>query len=67
MDLKQVLWRVVYTKTANLHSSGFSAGPWHPDKAHIERCCDALRARQLEVGIQSNQQAKQNLSSWLNS
>ena len=42
-DLKQPLWRVVYTKAANLHSSGDAAGPWHPDKDHVERCAALLR------------------------
>ena len=64
MDLKQLLWRVVYTKNANLHSSSFCAGPWHPDKAHVERCAEVLRARQLDVGIQSNQQAQKNATQW---
>ncbi|WAC70950.1 hypothetical protein OU995_15165 [Roseateles sp. SL47] len=64
MDFKQLLWRVVYTKNANLHSGAFCAGPWHPDKAHVERCAEVLRARQLDVGIQSNQQAQKNASSW---
>lgn len=65
MDLKQLLWRVVYTKGANLNSGGFSAGPWHPDKAHIERCAELLRAQCQQVGIQSNQQASRNASSWI--
>jgi hypothetical protein len=65
LDLKQTLWRVVYTKSANLHSSGGAAGPWHPDRAHIERCAQLLRAMAQEVGIQSNAQAAKNASTWI--
>ena len=54
-DLKQTLWRVVYTKHANLQSGGSAAGPWHPDKRHIEQCAQA---------IQSNAQAAKNESTW---
>lgn len=63
-DLKQTLWRVVYTKTANLNSTGDAAGPWHPDRAHIERCAQRLRGLALSVGIQSNAQAAKNASTW---
>jgi len=65
-DLKQTLWRVVYTKHANLTSGGDAAGPWHPDKRHVEQW--AQRMRQLlaqDVGIQSNAQAAKNDCTWL--
>lgn len=65
MDLKQLLWRVVYTKSANLNSGGYAAGPWHPDKDYVERCAQQLRASNQRVGIQSNQQAQRNASTWL--
>jgi hypothetical protein len=65
-DLKQTLWRVVYTKNANLQSSGNAAGPWHPDKRHIEKCAQSMRALlSQEVGIQSNAQAAKNACDWL--
>ena len=64
-DLKQPLWRVVYTKAANLHSSGDAAGPWHPDKDHVERCAALLRHMEQTVGIQSNAQAAKNASTWV--
>ncbi|OWQ90717.1 hypothetical protein CDN99_11080 [Roseateles aquatilis] len=63
--LKQTLWRVVYTKSANLNSGGDCAGPWHPDKAHIEQCAANLRALSQRVGIQSNAQAATNASTWI--
>ncbi len=66
-DLKQTLWRVVYTKNANLQSSGDAAGPWHPDRRHIERCAQAMRAMAQEVGIQSNAEAARNACTWLSS
>lgn len=61
---KLVLWRVVYSKSANLNSNSFCAGPWHPDKSHVERCASRLRAGRHSVGIQSNQQASRNVSTW---
>ncbi|HEY1395301.1 hypothetical protein [Roseateles sp.] len=65
-DLKQTLWRVVYTKNANLQSSGNAAGPWHPDKRHIEQCAHRMQALlSQEVGIQSNAQAAKNACTWL--
>ena len=64
-DLKQTLWRVVYTKGANLQSSGSAVGPWHPDRQHIERCAQVLRSLSHEVGIQGNAQAVRNASTWL--
>jgi hypothetical protein len=64
-DLKQTLWRVVYTKNANLQSAGDAAGPWHPDRRHIEQCAAALRGLAQEVGIQSNAQAAKNATTWL--
>ncbi|WP_431047168.1 hypothetical protein [Roseateles sp. L2-2] len=65
-DLKQTLWRVVYTKNANLQSSGDAAGPWHPDKRHIEQCAHRMRTLLAqEVGIQSNAQAAKNACTWL--
>nr|WP_297531228.1 hypothetical protein [uncultured Roseateles sp.] len=64
-DLKQTLWRVVYTKHANLQSGGSAAGPWHPDKRHIEQCAQAMSAMLSQaVGIQSNAQAAKNESTW---
>ncbi len=63
-DLKQTLWRVVYTKNANLQSAGDAAGPWHPDKRHIEQCARLLQGLAQEVGIQSNAQAAKNASTW---
>ena len=64
-DIKQTLWRVVYTRNANLQSSGDAVGPWHPDKRHIEQCAQALRAMAQSVGIQSNAQAAKNACTWL--
>ena len=64
-DLKQTLWRVVYTKNANLQSSGSAAGPWHPDRRHIERCAQTMRAMAQEVGIQSNAEAAKTACTWL--
>lgn len=64
-DIKQTLWRVVYTKNANLQSSGDAVGPWHPDKRHIEQCAQVLRAMAQSVGIQSNAQAAKNACTWL--
>lgn len=66
-DLKQTLWRVVYTKNANLQSSGDAAGPWHPDRRHIERCAQTMRAMAQEVGIQSNAEAAKTACTWLSS
>ncbi|WP_431102746.1 hypothetical protein [Roseateles noduli] len=64
-DLKQTLWRVVYTRSANLQSNGNAAGPWHPDKRHVEQCAQAMRAMlSQDVGIQSNAQAAKNESTW---
>jgi len=64
-DLKQTLWRVVYTKNANLQSGGNAAGPWHPDKRHIEQCAQRMRMFSQEVGIQSNAEAAKNACTWL--
>ncbi|MDH0866142.1 hypothetical protein [Mitsuaria sp. GD03876] len=64
-DLKQTLWRVVYTKNANLQSGGSAVGPWHPDKRHVEQCARVLRGLTHEVGIQSNAQAAKNATTWL--
>lgn len=64
-DLKQTLWRVVYTKHANLQSSGDAVGPWHPDKRHVEKCARVLLELAHPVGIQSNAQAAKNASTWL--
>ena len=64
-DLKQTLWRVVYTRNANLQSGGGAAGPWHPDKRHIEQCAQTMRTlMSQDVGIQSNAQAAKNESTW---
>ncbi|WP_431258117.1 hypothetical protein ACQ86G_26765 [Roseateles chitinivorans] len=64
-DLKQTLWRVVYTKNANLQSSGDAAGPWHPDKRHIEQCAQRMRLlMSQDVGIQSNAQAAKTDCNW---
>lgn len=62
-ELKGLLWRVIYTPRARLNSDGFCAGPWHPDKAHVERCATSLR-RLMKVGVQSNQQALRGAAHW---
>jgi len=51
-----VLWRVVYGQYGREHT-GFSAGPWHPDKAHVESWAAWLRARGQYAQVQSNSQA----------
>lgn len=58
-----LLWRVVYTPHATLRSDSFCAGPWHPDKAHIERCVGILGGTH-PVGIQSNSEAARGACSW---
>lgn len=60
-----LLWRVVYSRKANLSSDGFCAGPWHPDKDHVNRCASVLRSIAQSVGVQSNQQAVRTASTWL--
>lgn len=58
-----LLWRVVYTRNAHLASDSFSAGPWHPDKKHVERCAAQLRHIQ-PTGIQSNAEAARKVATW---
>lgn len=60
---KVLLWRVVYTPRVSLQSDSFCAGPWHPDKSHIEQCAASL-ARKAPVGLQSNKQAASGACTW---
>ena len=47
------MWRIVYGRGRKEHSA-FSAGPWHPDKAHIERWAAWLQAMGQDVQVQSS-------------
>ena len=58
-----LLWRVVYTRNANLSSDSFCVGPWHPDKKHVEHCARQL-SRIQPTGIQSNAEAARNAVHW---
>jgi hypothetical protein len=60
---KTLLWRVTYTRKANLKSDSFTVGPWHPDRSYVERCAASL-ARQMPVGLQNNQQAARGDNGW---
>jgi hypothetical protein len=51
-----VLWRVVYGQGSKALTN-FSAGPWHPDKEHIERWAAWLRGQGQEAQVQSSTQA----------
>jgi hypothetical protein len=55
-----MLWRVVYGRCSK-ELTAFSAGPWHPDKAHAERWAEWLRAHGHEAQVQSNGQAGSHL------
>ena len=57
-----MLWRVVYGAAGKAMTS-FSAGPWHPEKAHAERWAAWLQARGQIVQVQSNAQAGSRLNS----
>lgn len=61
--MNSLLWRVIYTQRASLQSNGFSAGPWHPDRAYVQKCAASL-SRLIPVGVQSNQQAAQGSCTW---
>lgn len=63
LEEKTLLWRVFYTPRVTLTFDGFSAGPWHPDKAYIERYAASLRSLR-PVGVQSNAQATRGAAQW---
>lgn len=56
MQQNAVLWRVAYERGASLQADGFKAGPWHPDRAFIERCAEGLRGLGQPAFVQSSQE-----------
>ena len=55
-----MLWRIVYGRCSK-EPTGFSAGPWHPDKAHVERWAAWLRTFGQFAQVQSSGQAGSSL------
>ena len=48
-----MLWRVVFGVNGKA-AMNFSAGPWHPDKQHIQGWANWLRAMGQEARVQSS-------------
>ena len=48
-----MLWRVVFSQGAK-HLDNFTAGPWHPDRDHVERWAAWLRAHGQHAQVQSS-------------
>jgi hypothetical protein len=55
-----VLWRVVYGRGSKVLTN-FAAGPWHPDKEHVEHWAAWLRVHGQDVQVQSSNRAVSHL------
>lgn len=53
--VRQVLWRVVFGSRVR-EPANLWAGPWHPDKDHIERWAAWFRAQGQDAQVQSSRQ-----------
>lgn len=54
-----VLWRLVFSTLPR--PQHHMLGPWHPDKARMEKLAEWFRSMGHDVVVQSNQEAGRNM------
>jgi hypothetical protein len=50
------VWRVLYIHSGKVPTN-FAAGPWHPDKGHVEHWVQWLRIQGHQAAVQSSTEA----------